>query len=439
MNGRLTATLVVAACLTLAAGLSGAATAPERPALTEEEHRLHLESFDYVWSTINEKHFDPEFGGLDWEGVRDELRPRIERASSTPEARAAIDEMIKRLGLSHFNIVPAEVYEAMDHPDAGSPLDGRVGIDVRVIDGRALVVSVLEASPADDAGVRLGWEILRVDENEVRSNLEIIAREFEGSSLKDAILGYAVLSRLTGSIGETIKVAFGDQEDREVERKLTMVEARGRKTRLGYLPDSHVWIEVDRVGGDIGYVAFNMFMDPARLMPVFNDAMKSFMDAEGIIIDIRGNPGGLPDMAMGMIGWLVEEKGLRLGTLYTRDNQLKLVVNPRPETYGGPVAVLVDSLSGSSSEFFAGGLRDIGRAHIIGSRTAGGVLASVFEKLPNGDGFQYAVGEFVSITGESLEGNGVAPHIEAAPSRDALLLGRDPAMETAIAWIRSQG
>lgn len=414
-----------------------AAAVPERPALTEEEHRLHLESFDYVWNTINEKHFDPEFGGLDWAGVRDELRPRVERASSTPEARAVIDEMIMRLGLSHFNIIPVEVYTAMDQPDNGSPLDGNVGIDVRVIDGRALVFSVLGGSPADDAGVRPGWEILRVGEDDVRSNLEIVAHEFEGSTWKDAVLSSAVLSRLRGRVGETITVTFGDHKDRKVERHLTMVEARGRKTRFGHLPDYHVWIEADRVDGDIGYVAFNMFLDPVHIMPAFNDAMKSFMDADGVIIDVRGNPGGLPVMAMGMIGWLVE-KGIRLGTLYTRDNELKLVANPRPQTYGGPVAVLVDGLSGSSSEFFSGGLKDIGRARIIGSRTAGGALAAVIERLPNGDGFQYANGNFVSAGGETLEGKGVAPHIDAEPSREALLLGRDPALETAIAWIRSQ-
>lgn len=415
-----------------------AATMPERPALTEQGHRLDLESFDYVWNTINEKHFDPEFGGLDWAGMRAEFRPRVERASSTAEARAVMDEMINRLDLSHYNIIPAEVYAAMDRPGVGSPRDGSVGIDARVIGGRAFVVSVLEGFPAADAGVQPGWEILRVGEDDARSSLEIIAREYDGFTWKEAILSEAVHSSLRGRVGETITIVFGDDEDHEIELRLPLVEARGHKTRLGYLPDMHVFIDVDRVGGDIGYIAFNMFLDPARLMPVFNDAMKSFLDAEGLIIDIRGNQGGLPGMAMGMIGWLVDEKGLSIGTLRTRDNELKLIVTPRPETYSGPVAVLVDGLSGSSSEFFAGGLKDIDRARIVGSRTAGAVLMSSIEKLPNGDGFQYTVGEFVSGAGALLEGHGVAPHIESAPSREALLLGRDPALESAITWIRSQ-
>jgi carboxyl-terminal processing protease len=179
-----------------------------------------------------------------------------------------------------------------------------------------------------------------------------------------------------------------------------------------------------------------MFIDPGRLMPVFNEAMESFMEADGLVIDLRGNPGGMPGMAMGMAGWLISEKSRRLGTMITRDTELKLIVFPRPKTYSGPVAVLVDGLSGSCSEIMAGGLKDLDRARIFGSRTMGAALPSVIEKLPNGDGFQYAFANYVSEGGEVLEGVGVIPHVEVAPSRDALVAGRDPVLDAAVAWIR---
>jgi carboxyl-terminal processing protease len=166
--------------------------------------------------------------------------------------------------------------------------------------------------------------------------------------------------------------------------------------------------------------------------------MKSFMDADGLIIDLRGNPGGIGEMAMGMAGWLVAEKNRRLGTLYMRDNELKIVVNPRATTYSGPVAILVDGLSTSCSEMFSGGLKDLGRAHIFGSRTGGAALPSIIEKLPNGDGFQYAFANYRSEGGEVLEGTGVSPHVEVVPTREALLEGRDLVLEAAVAWIRTQ-
>jgi carboxyl-terminal processing protease len=83
-------------------------------------------------------------------------------------------------------------------------------------------------------------------------------------------------------------------------------------------------------------------------------------------------------------------------------------------------------------------MKDIKRARIFGSRTAGAALPSLVEKLPNGDGFQYAFANYVSEGGQPLEGNGVTPDVEAPLTRKALLAGRDEALESALSWIRQQ-
>jgi C-terminal processing protease CtpA/Prc len=72
--------------------------------------------------------------------------------------------------------------------------------------------------------------------------------------------------------------------------------------------------------------------------------------------------GGIAGMALGLAGWFVEQKGLRLGTLSTRDTSVSFVLNPRPTTYGGPLAILVDGCTGSTAEIFSGGMKDIKRA-----------------------------------------------------------------------------
>ena len=100
--------------------------------------------------------------------------------------------------------------------------------------------------------------------------------------------------------------------------------------------------------------------------------------------------------------------------------------------------MLVDGLSGSCSEIFSGGLQDLGRARIFGSRTAGAVLPSAIERLPNGDGFQYAFANYISAGGAVLEGVGVIPDTVAEPNREALLNERDTALDAAVAWVRSQ-
>jgi carboxyl-terminal processing protease len=86
----------------------------------------------------------------------------------------------------------------------------------------------------------------------------------------------------------------------------------------------------------------------------------------------------------------------------------------------------------------AEGLKDLGRAHIFGTRTAAAALPSVFEKLPNGDGFQYAIANYISEGGKPLEGLGVTPDVETPVTREALLAGKDPARDAAVAWIESQ-
>jgi carboxyl-terminal processing protease len=114
---------------------------------------------------------------------------------------------------------------------------------------------------------------------------------------------------------------------------------------------------------------------------------------------------------------------------------LKLVVRPRPEVYAGRVAVLVDGLSLCATEIFAGGLRDLGRAGLFGSPTGGATLGGSVEKLPNGDRFMYAFANYVTAGGHVIEGQGLKPDVDVRPTREALLQGKDPALEAAIAWI----
>ena len=151
---------------------------------------------------------------------------------------------------------------------------------------------------------------------------------------------------------------------------------------------------------------------------------------------------GVLTMIMGLSGHFLTEP-VNLGVIRTRESELKLVANPRlvgvagqpVKPFAGPVAILVDSGSYSASEIFSGGMQAIGRARIFGTRTAGGALPAVLEQLPGGDVLQYAIGDFVTATGQRIEGQGVVPDSEVAPSRAALLAGRDPVLDAAVDWI----
>jgi carboxyl-terminal processing protease len=180
------------------------------------------------------------------------------------------------------------------------------------------------------------------------------------------------------------------------------------------------------------------FFDPAAVMKSLEVCVKEHRKADGFIIDLRGNPGGIGAMALGFGGWFIDKPDQKLGTMTTREGELKFVLNPRTEPFLGPLAILVDSMSGSTSEILAGGLQDLKRARVFGSTTMGAALPSHIVRLPNGDGFQYAFGNYVSFGGKPLEGIGVRPDVEVALTREALLQGRDPILDAAVEWIRSQ-
>jgi carboxyl-terminal processing protease len=124
--------------------------------------------------------------------------------------------------------------------------------------------------------------------------------------------------------------------------------------------------------------------------------------------------------------------------MYLRTAALNFIINPRAGAFAGPVAVLVDGSSASTAEIFAGGLKDLGRARVFGTRSAGAALPSVITTLPNGDGFQYAIANYISAGGQALEANGVITDLEVKLTRATLLAGHDAVIDAALDWIRKQ-
>ena len=422
--------------LVLLLALAGCATTGTnaRQPLTEAQRAGNLESFQLAWETVRDRHWDANLGGFDWDAVYDEIKPKVEAAKTQKEYTAAVQGMISRFEQSHFSIVPSEVYEEMSG-GGGEDAEGSPGFDLRVVDGRALVTRVEPESSAAKQGIQTGWILTHVQGKSLRPMLAEIRQTFEGKTMLELIQGEAVLGKLSGSVGETLGLRFRDGGDRKTDVDVALVKPRGTKHQLGVFPPNFVYIEHRVLPANIGYVTFNMFMDPVNVMKGFEEAMRSFRDCRGIVIDIRGNPGGMPAMAMGMAGFLVDRKDLAFGTMKMRDSDLNFVVNPRPRPYTGPVAMLIDGTSASASEIFAGGLRDMKRARLFGARTAGAVLPAQFMELPNGDFFYYPIADYISMNGDRLEGVGVAPDTEARPDRAALLEGRDTALNAAIAWI----
>jgi carboxyl-terminal processing protease len=440
--------IAAAALLVLGAAPAAAQEAvPPRamdPALAEA-------TFDSAWSILHRTYWDTTFGGVDWRGTREELLPRARAARTDAELRGVIQGMLDRLRTSHLVVIPGDAAEALAAERAEGPPDdpGDAGLELRWVDDALLVTRVLPGGAAEAAGIRPGWVVEAAGEMEEARIRAALARLPSTADPRRfaAYAAQAMESAFQGAAGDTVRARFRDGGDRTVNAALVLREPAGRMATLGNLPPILARVETERVpagdGREVGVIRFPIWLPVVAAE--LDRAVDALRGTAGIVIDLRGNPGGLGAMAPGFAGHFVDRRDT-LGTMITRRDVMHLVINPRrvspdarPVTpFAGPVAVLVDERSASTSEFFAGGMQALGRARVFGVPSAGQALPALMPRLPNGDVLLHAIADFVGPDGERWEGAGVVPDVPAPPARDALLAGRDPALESAVAWIRSE-
>ena len=397
------------------------------------------ETFQAVWTIVRDSHFDPAFDRARWDRIGEELRPKAESAKTPGELRAVLSDMLGRLGLSHFAIIPS----TPDSPADRTDLSAHPGFDVRLIDQQLVVTEVDRDAAA--AGVKTGWIVQAIGGTESASLLKEITDGVSPQVAQVEAWRIAV-TRLRGPANTAADVTFVDGAGAVVKKNIQRRFDTGEPVTVGTLPTMFVRVTSSTAatprGAKAGVIGFNVWM--TAVDREFQSAIDRFRTADGIVIDLRGNPGGLAGMIMGLAGHFVGERAT-LGVMTTKDARQPLRFNANPrlvsasgqrvEPYAGPVAILVDGLTGSASECFTGGLQSLGRARVFGQTSMGRALPALFDRLPNGDVLIHAWGDFVTGTGVRIEGRGVVPDEPVALTRTALLDGRDPVLERALAWI----
>ncbi len=397
------------------------------------------DTFDAVWKIVKDGHFDPAFDVATWERLGAELRPKAVEARTPGELRAVLADLLSRLGLSHFVVIPSTPDGPGEHVD----LSGQPGFDVRLIDRQLVVLSVDADGGAAAAGVHPGWIVQSIGGAAVSAMLSALT----GSTpprLQQVQAWKLAMPRLRGPSNTRVDVTFVDGTGATVTKSIERRHEAGQPVTVGSLPTMYVRVSSSLKptpgGGTAGIIGFNVWM--TAVDPEFQKAMDRFRSVDGVIIDLRGNPGGLAALIMGLAGYFVSEPAT-LGVMNTRHSQLKFPANPRlvnaagarVEPYKGPVAILVDGMTGSASECFSGGLQSLGRARVFGQTSMGQALPALFDRLPNGDVLIHAWGDFVTGTGVRIEGRGVVPDEPVALDRTELLAGRDATLAGALAWI----
>lgn len=436
-----------------------------------------LADFDAAWKLVNDTHFDPEFNGVDWEALREKYRPQAAGAKTRQESRAVITSMLDTLGQSHFGVIPKETSDeiadeseledsstkssaaadadgttSVNKSDAVADGDGDgnadIGIKILIIDGQAVVSEVRAGGPADLAGIRTGWIVSKIRGTPIAKVIESLTQAV-GEDLVGIYGVGNIEGRLQGREGSEVRLTLLDATDQERSYTIARESMPGEAVVFGNLPPMQTslewgWFDSERYNlGDkkIGYIDFTIWMMP--IVAQFEAAMIGLQDADGIVIDLRGNPGGVGGMAPALARYFVSEK-VSLGTMTMRGQSITFNVSPiivtrsgeRLSPFEGPVAIITDQGSASTSEFFAGGMQAIERVEVFGTRSAGMALAAAMDKLPSGDVLLHAISDYVTAKGNAIEATGVIPEHPVPVNRADLLNGIDAPARAAIEWIK---
>jgi carboxyl-terminal processing protease len=390
------------------------------------ENEEYASTFETVWNKVNETYFDPTFGGLNWKDVHDRFQPLIAGARDDKEFYKLVNNMLWELKVSHASLIPPgtfALYEPLVFAE-GSP-----GIDIRLINGAAVITSVRPESPAHAAGLRPGYVIRVLD----GISVEQIAREAESrvpppvnGRSRSAKVTKAILGRIYGAPGTEVSIVYSDEKGEKKEQKILRTKRGGVSVGPIFLA---VELEARRMDNGIGYIRMNTLQP--QLTAQVSTAIRAMGNVRGIIFDLRGNSGGeiegMPDLFLGERTLLYLRKA--------RDGETKAVFTPANDAFKGPLALLIDATSGSASELLAACLQAIGRAVVVGERSPGSVLESDTMIFPNGAIFMYPVAQPCTPDGTVLEGRGVVPDIEVGLDREMLLKGIDSQLDSAIRYM----
>lgn len=389
------------------------------PALPESRYRRTLEQ---VWKLILDKHYDPKLGCLDWPALRVRYGEKLAQTRDQTEAFAVINEMVGELGQSHVKLFSIGSDEAMGPASAE--------LQVRWIEEQLVVVDAGEGSAIARGSVleTVGGTAVEDLVNRAKSRTERPA-EFSGliarlasARLSCPAAGQAVTASVQGAKEPTSLPCVRDPSETMSLGNLTEVPTRVE----------HRMVE----GTTVGVIAFNVWMLPmvAKIEAALADLRKQGMTA--LVLDLRGNPGGVGPMSVSVARSLLDKPG-SLGKLQMRGFVQEFNVTPAANPFTGPLALLVDEGTASTSEIFAAGMRDLGRVQIFGAGpSAGAALPSLIEQLSDGTLFQYVVGDYHSPKGVLVEGRGVQPDHVVPETVADFAAGRDPVLDAAVAHLR---
>ncbi|WP_413777245.1 S41 family peptidase [Selenomonas sputigena] len=298
----------------------------------------------------------------------------------------AISGMVKTLDDPHSIYLDPKMYELMRSHTEGS--FGGVGIVMGFKDNKITVISVMEGTPSEAAGIKTGDEIIAVD--------GVPTSEIEPEE---------VVLHIRGEIGTdvTLKIHRAGEEDRDYVVRRATIQVHTVAGQM--LPDTD----------GIGYIRIASFSE--HTADEFKDAYRALEKdgVKGMIIDLRENPGGLVTSCVAIANMVVP-KGPVVSVVQKDGRREEYKSDLSEEKY--PLVVLIDSNSASASEILAGALQDTGAATIVGQTSYGKGSVQVILPLYDDDALKLTIAKYYTPSGRSIDGTGIEPDVRVEPQAD---------------------
>ncbi len=352
--------------------------------------------------------------------------PLVDAVKSDQDFYVLISQMTSELHDAHTRFSSPEQWKNFRRQQGIT-----VGFSVDDLDGKTVVTSVIPHSNAARAGIEPGMVVLTIDGAPVAERVAEIEKKRLPSSSERATRWFIYNRVFAGPLDTPVKIGLQRPNGSSFEVTITrQLHSAVPEVTTHVLPSGNV------------YIRFDGFQRP--ITKEFRQALQKFRDAPGLIVDLRRNGGGDLAVVLPIAGYFFGKK-----TLFAKDSTrtgkplssyvglfklpLQLYVGrPGDQIYSGPVAVLVDAHSASSSEVFAAGMQDTQRAKIFGSQSCGCVLGIAKPRVMKGGGvLEMSEVLWFSPKGRKLEGTGIIPDQVVVPTMFDLQRGRDAVLAEA--------